>query len=145
MLDTRADFRFRIVGPPHRVGRSAAFRLLVMDVADETILVQERLVGSRSVGGIGPHPARRIALVEQALAQTTALIGSRICGRPSADEAETAIDRDMGLIAKERDCQIDWRRRAILARFGLAEFDRPARVAILVPQLGRIWPSNSPV
>ena len=23
------------------------------------------------------------------------LIGSRVCGRPSADEAETAIDRDM--------------------------------------------------
>src|SRR4029077_10316840 len=27
---------------------------------------------------------------------------------------------------------------AIRARFGLAEFDRPARVAILVPQLGRL-------
>jgi hypothetical protein len=74
-----------------------------MDVADEAILVQECLVGRRSIGGIGPHPARRIALVEQALAQTTALIGSRICGRPLADEAETAIDRDMVLIAKERD------------------------------------------
>ena len=39
--------------------------------------------------------------------------------------AKTAIDRNMVLIAKERDCQIDWRCRAILARFGLAEFDRP--------------------
>jgi hypothetical protein len=38
-----------------------------MDVANETILVQERLVGRRSVGGICPHPARRIALVEQTL------------------------------------------------------------------------------
>ena len=83
-------------------------RLIAMDVADDAILVQERLVGRRSVG-IGPHPARRIAAVEQALAQTTALIGSRICGRPSADEAEPAIDRDMVLIAKQRDCQIDWR------------------------------------
>jgi hypothetical protein len=55
-------------------------------------------VAPRSVGSIGPHPP--IALVEQALAQTTALIGSRICGRPSADEAETAIDRNMVLIAK---------------------------------------------
>ncbi len=78
-----------------------------MDVADEAIFVQERLVGRR---GIGPHSARRIAAVEQALAQTTALIGGRICGRPSADEAETAIDRDMVLIAKQRDYQIDWRR-----------------------------------
>ena len=71
-----------------------------MDVADEAILVQGRLVGRRSVGSIGPHPARRIAAVEQALAQTTALIGSRICGRPSADEAETAIERNMVLIAE---------------------------------------------
>ena len=39
MLDTRADFRFRIVGPPHRLGHSAAFRLLVRDMADESILV----------------------------------------------------------------------------------------------------------
>src|SRR5262245_64515653 len=109
-----------------------------MDVADEAIPVQERLVGRRSVSGIGPHPARSIALVEQALAQTTALIGSGVCGCPSTNEAETAIDRDMVLIAKKRYCQIDWRRRAILARFGLAEFDRPARVALLVPQLGRL-------
>src|ERR1700721_1764372 len=110
MLDTRADFRFRIVGPAHRLVHSAAFRLLAMDVADEAILVQERLVGPRPVGTIRPHPAPRIALVEQALAQTTALIRSRICGRPSADEAETEIDRDMVLIAKKRDCQIAWRR-----------------------------------
>src|ERR1700739_4036316 len=47
-----------------------------MDVAGETILGQERLVGRRSVSGIGPHPARRIVLVEQALAQMTALVGS---------------------------------------------------------------------
>jgi len=91
MLDTRADFRFRIVGTPHRLGHSAAFRLLAMDVADEAILGQERLVGRRSVGGIGPHPARRIALVEQALAQTTALMGSRICGCPSADTATDGV------------------------------------------------------
>src|SRR6476660_8524598 len=51
MLDTRADFRFRIVGTPHRLGHSAAFRLLAMDVADEAILGQERLVDRRSVGG----------------------------------------------------------------------------------------------
>jgi hypothetical protein len=78
-------------------GIARPFGFLRMDVADEAILGQERLVGRRSVGGIGPHPARRIAPVKQALAQTTTLIGSRICGRPSA---ETAIDRDMVLIAK---------------------------------------------
>jgi hypothetical protein len=83
--------RPEIIGPPHRLEHSAAFRLLAMDVADEAILGQERLVGCRSVGGIGPRPARRIALVEQASAQTIALIGSRICGRPSADTATDGV------------------------------------------------------
>jgi hypothetical protein len=63
MFYTRADFRFRIVGPPRRFVHSAAFRLLAMDVADEAILGQECLVGCRSVGGIGPHPARRVLLL----------------------------------------------------------------------------------
>ncbi len=100
MLDTVRIFDFALFGPPHRLGHSAAFRLLAMDVADEAILGQEYFVGCRSVGGVGPQPARRISLVEQAFAQTTAFIGYRVRGRPSTDEAEMAIDRDMVLIAK---------------------------------------------
>jgi hypothetical protein len=90
MLDTRSGFSISHYWPTASLMHSAAFRLIAMDVADEAILVQERLVGRRSVGGIGPHPARCIGLVEQALAQTTALIGSRIRGRPSAD-----VDRNV--------------------------------------------------
>ena len=32
-----------------------------------SLLDEERRVGRRSVGGMGPHPVRRIAAVEQAL------------------------------------------------------------------------------
>jgi hypothetical protein len=96
MLDTRADFRFRIVSPPLGI---TAFRHLAMDVTDESHC-QERLICRRSVGGIGLHPARRIAFVGHAVTQTPAFIGGRICGRTLADEAEPAIDRDMVLIAK---------------------------------------------
>jgi hypothetical protein len=75
------------VGPPRRFVHSAAFRLLAMDVADEAIVVQNvSFAANRYVG-----PTRCVAPVEQALLQTTLFIGSGVCGRPSADEAETAI------------------------------------------------------
>jgi len=77
-----------------------ALRVLAMDVADETVLGQEAFVGCPSGGAICPHPARAIGLVEQALAQTVALAGSRVRGRPAADEAEAAIDRNVVQIAK---------------------------------------------
>jgi len=54
---------------------------------------------------------------------------------PFANEAETAIERDVVLIAEDRNRQIDGRRRSILARLGLGVFDCPARVAILLPEL----------
>src|SRR3974390_3873704 len=103
MLDTRADLRFCIVGPPYRLGHGAALRLFAMDVAHKTVPCQKRLVYRRSVGGIGPHPARRIGLVEQAFAQTAALVGSGVWRCPFADEAKAAIHRAMVLIAEQRN------------------------------------------
>src|SRR5438046_10224182 len=44
------------------------------------------------------------------------------------------IDRDMVLVAECRNGQID-QRRGVLPRLGLAVFDRPARVTILLAQL----------
>ena len=48
-----------------------------------------------------------------------------------------AVDRDMVLIAEGRDRDVDRRQRAIRLRLGFRELDRPARVPILVPELGR--------
>ena len=76
MLDTRAEFRFGIIGPPNGLWHGATLLLLAMDVADEAVPDQECLVGRRSVGGIGPDSARRIALIKKALTQTAR-------GRPS--------------------------------------------------------------
>src|SRR5437588_7538489 len=107
MLDALAYFRFLFVGMPHRLPHTTLFPYTTLFRSDEAILVQERRVGRRSVGGIGPHPARRIAAVGQDEHTTAVLIDSGIGGRPLADEAKTAIDRNMVLIAKERDCQMD--------------------------------------
>ena len=46
-----------------------------------------------------------------------------------------AVDAEMIFITKGRDCEIN-PRYAIRARFGLGVLDRPARIAILLAQLG---------
>ena len=46
------------------------------------------------------------------------------------------VDRDMVLVAEGRDGDVDRRNRSVRPCLGLAELDRPARVAVLVPELG---------
>src|ERR1700732_288374 len=112
-----------------------------MDMAGGAVPFHELLVGGRSVSGVRPDAARRVGLVEKSIAQTAALIGSGVRRAPFANEAETAIERDVVLIAGDRNRQIDRRRRAILARLGLGVFDCPARVAILLAELrGLVFP-----
>src|SRR3979411_91178 len=69
----------------------------------------ELLVGSRSVSGVRPDAARRVGLVEKSIAQTAALKGGGVRRAPFANEAETAIERDVVLIAEDRNRQIDRR------------------------------------
>src|SRR4051794_20655915 len=60
----------------------------------DLVLLHERLIGRRPIGGIGPDTTRRIGLVEQSFSHLGALVGGRIGCRPFADEAEAAVDRD---------------------------------------------------
>src|SRR5215831_11559423 len=48
-----------------------------------------------------------------------------------------SIDADVVLVAEGRDSQID-ARPALFAWLGLGVFDRPARVAVLLAQLGGV-------
>ena len=122
MLDTRPDLRFGVVGSADRIRHSPALRLLAMDAADEAVLRHERFVGGRPIGGVGPHRARRVGLVEKPLAQATTLVGGGVGCAPFADEAEATIDRDMVLVSKCRDRQIDQRRRAFSLGLALVNF-----------------------
>src|SRR3984893_7596839 len=140
MLDARTDFGFGVVGAPDRFRRRAPLRPLTMDMADEAGPFHELLVGGRSVSGVRPDAARPGGLGERSIAQTAAL-GGGVLRAPFANEAETAIERDVVPIAEDRNRQIDRRRRAILARLGLGVFDCPARVAILLAKLrGLVFP-----
>src|ERR1700731_630641 len=127
MLDPRTDFRFGVISAPDRFRHRAPLRPLTMDMADEAVPFHELLVGGRSVSGVRPDAARRVGLVEKSIAQTAALIGSGVRRAPFANEAETAIERDVGPIAEHRNRRIDGRRRSILARLGLGVFDCASR------------------
>src|SRR6516164_10575277 len=138
MLDAGADFRLFGVGAAGRLGHGLAFGLLAMNATDEAVPLHECLIGCRAIGGVRPNAARCVGLIEQALSQTRALIGGGVGRRPFADEAEAAVDRNVVLIAEHRDREIAGRRRAVLLRFGLGKLHRPARVTILLAQLGRL-------
>src|SRR6202045_4847690 len=116
MLDARTDFRFGVISAPDRFRHRAPLRPLTMDMADEAVPLHELLVGSRSVSGVRPDAARRVGLVEKSIAQTAALIGGGVRRAPFTNEAETAIERDVVLIAEDRNRHIDGRHRAILRR-----------------------------
>ena len=141
MLDLGSDFRFGVVRPSNRRGHDAALRLFAMNMADEAVLFHELFIGLRAIGCVRPDRARRIGFVEQPFAQATAFIGGGIRRAPFANKAEAAINRDVVLIAKDRYRQID-RWRAILARLGLGELERPTCVAILLAQFrGLVLPA----
>jgi hypothetical protein len=62
-------------------------------------------------------------------------MGSGMGAAPAADQSVPPIDRDVVFVAKGRDREIHLR-RPVLARLGLAELHRPARVTILLAQFG---------
>src|SRR5947209_4546124 len=136
MLDAGADLGLEGVGAARGVRHRPTRRLLAMDAADEAVPFEERFVRLRAVGRVGPHRARGVGLVEQPFTQPRALISRSVGCVPAPDQPMLAIDRDVVLVAECRDGDVDRRNRPVRARLGLAELDRPARVAVLVPELG---------
>ena len=130
MFDRRTDLRFSRIGDPHAFRDQAALRLLAMDARDEAALGQHLLVLLRSIGGVCPNITCGVFLVQQ-IGQSRAVKGRCVARCPFADQAMTAIYRDMVLVAECRNRKIDlW--RATLFRLGLGVFDRPAGIAFLL-------------
>ena len=64
-------------------------------------------------------------------------MAGRVGDGPAPDQAMPAINPDVVFVAKGRDRQID-PLPAVRVMLGLGVFDRPARVAVLLAQLGRL-------
>jgi hypothetical protein len=105
-----------------------------VDLRAQEAAGEELLVSLGAVGGVGPHLAGGVVRVDQ-FGQQRPVAARRIGERPAADKAMPAVDADMIFVTKGRDREIN-ARGAVRARLSFGGFDRPARIAVLLPQLG---------
>ncbi len=73
--------------------------------------------------------------IQQALVQSGAITGSRLCRLPFADQPELPVDGDVRLLAKERYGDIRGRDRPVYLALCFRELQRPSLMPVLVGQL----------
>src|SRR5262245_38688086 len=74
-----------------RMASGIGFPIGFFDAARLAELVQELLIGLRAVGAVGPHVARRVVAVDQALAQPRPVGRRRIRDLVPADDPMFAV------------------------------------------------------
>src|SRR4029077_16975129 len=97
-----------------------ALWLLAVDLRAQAVIHQVLLIGLGAIGGVGPDIAGGVVLVDQNGQQRTVVTG-RVGGNPAADQAMSAVDADVVLVAEGRDREIDTG-CTICARLGLGVF-----------------------
>ncbi len=125
-----------MIGGRWRNGHSVASRTWCVDRHGESqclggIEVEARENPSRLA-------ARNILRPHQQAGYTSAIVSMSQKLSKSLQTGGVHIHPYMVLIAEDRDCDVDRRLRPIGPLLRLAELHRPARVAILLPQLGRM-------
>ncbi len=119
---------------PHRWRQ---FKLSNDPAFTEAVVRHVGLVDGRAIGRVGPYRPRRVGRVEQAVAQHRTLVGGRVRDLPRPDEAMADVDGHVVLVAEGGNGDVDRRLRPVRPLLRLGELHRPARVAILVPELRR--------
>ena len=107
---------------------------VAVDMADESVPLQERLVLLRAICGVGPDAGAGVRGVEQALAQQPPVVPAGVGDLPAADQPIPAINARVGLVSEGRDRNVQ-ECPALRIRPGLARLDGSA---------GRPRPSGAP-
>ena len=94
------------------------------------------LVRLRAVGRIRPHVARRV-LFRDEVRQLRSVVTGRVRCRRCPDEPMAPVDGNVVFVPKSRDGNVD-ARRAVIGGLCLRELHRPACIAILLRELGRL-------
>lgn len=135
VLDPRPDPGLGSVAAADVLRHRPALGLPAVDTTDPTLGLQPALVALAAVGGIGPD-IRGGVVARHHVAQHTPVVARTIGDLAFADEAEGPADCDAAFVAEARDRNIGlW--PAIDGGPGLGELQRPARVGVLLPRLGR--------
>lgn len=105
-----------------------------MDAAEHAPRLQPLLVLRRPVGAVRPDRPRRVGPRDQPLAELTTVVAGSVGDGLAADQPVHPVDRNMALVAVDRDRDVD-RLRAVGACFGLGILDGPAAIHVFLPRL----------
>src|SRR5215213_10148097 len=105
-LNSRAHPRAGSVGPSLHGGEAEPRSAAEVNLRDEAVLLQKRLVGFRAVGRIGPDRAGGVRLVQNR-PKLSPVVGCCVRDREPPHEAVGSIDADVVLVAKHRDGNLD--------------------------------------
>jgi hypothetical protein len=105
-----------------------------MNLAAEAVPLHEGLIRLAALGAVGPDGGAGVGGVEQTAPEHPAVVAAGVGHVTLADEAVSAVNAGVALVAEDRDGDVGVP-RAVLTQAGLAKDQRPARVAILLAQL----------
>src|ERR1043165_2780490 len=97
MLDPGSHPRPSGVAPADMGGPRLNPRLSALELRTHPAALQQPKIGSRAIGGIGPHAARQIVAVEQP-AKLSAVRGGGMGHGETPHKAARTIDPDMILV-----------------------------------------------
>src|SRR5215213_1063154 len=142
-LNSRAHPRAGSVGPSLHGGEAEPRSAAEVNLRDEAVLLQKRLVGFRAVGRIGPDRAGGVRLVQNR-PKLSPVVGCCVRDREPPHEAVGSIDADVVLVAKHRDGNLDPPLpRGLGGRLGPGPLQGPAGIPILLGQpLGLVLPAS---
>src|SRR5215213_6083252 len=142
-LNSRAHPRAGSVGPSLHGGEAEPRSAAEVNLRDEAVLLQKRLVGFRAVGRIGPDRAGGVRLVQNR-PKLSPVVGCCVRDREPPHEAVGSIDADVVLVAKHRDGNLDPPLpRGLGGGLGPGPLQGPAGIPILLGQpLGLVLPAS---
>ena len=105
MLDGDPDPRPSSVAAGDVRGQRLPARLGPLELGHQAAPRQQRDVGGRAIGRVGPDWARRVIGIEQA-AELPAIVRGRVGHREAADEAVPTVDAEVVLVAEDGDHEL---------------------------------------
>lgn len=139
VLGAGANAGFGGVAAPDIRRHRFAFGLPAMNAADPALGLEPALIALAAIDRFRPD-VRGGVVVGDDIEQHAPIVAGLVCRLALADKAKDPADDDSGFVAKAGDGNIGLR-PAINGGGGLGEFQRPARVGVFLPRLGRfVWP-----
>lgn len=141
VLNRRADSGALRIGTGIVLGQRPTRHALLVDIALEHAPLEERFVLLRAIGRVGPYARAGVSLADE-VRQPGPVMGVGGAGIPGADQPMRPVDADVVVVAEHRDGKITRLERlriGTLLHLGFGVLQAPARIAVLLTDLGRLF------